>query len=381
MKFALNDEQIALQSATHDFLQSRATSEAVRAAMVSERGYDHELYLSMCNDLGLAPLIVPEDLGGFGASDVELAVVLEQIGYYLASTPLRTHIAAQMAIDECTVDDVRSDHLSRLASGEEIATIVFADEVARDFSDQLTQDMESGGVVLSATFEQVLFGNNARHLYFFVGDDTAADLVYVDLQQDGVSRTVVPSFDQTIPLARIALTGVYARVISTDATKMQYSRARSRAIIALSNEMVGSMQAALDMSVAYAKDRVQFGRPIGSFQAIKHKCADMLLETESSRSISLYGAWLASQDSDFSSEDLEDDLDHIAAMAKYYASKAFSHVAGENIQIHGGIGFTFEHDAQLYFKRAAFTNVHMGSPSDHAQALSHHIVNRTKEKV
>ncbi len=369
MKFALNDDQLALQSATRDFFNAKSTSDNVRAAMVSENGYDHDLYTALCNELGLASLIVPENLGGFGASDVELAVVLDQAGYYLASTPLRTHIAAQMAIDECTLDDVRTEHLSRLVSGEEIATIIFADEIARDFSDQLTQDMESGGVVLSATFEQVLFGNAARHLYFFIGSNESADLVYVDLQQDGVSRSVVPSLDQTIPLARIALTGVYARVISTENTKKNYPLARSRAVIAATNEMVGATQAALDMSVAYAKDRIQFGRPIGSFQAIKHKCADMLLETESSRSIALYGAWLASQDAGFESEDLEDDLAHIASMAKYYVSKAFSHVTGENIQIHGGIGFTFEHDAQLYFKRAAFMNVHLGDPHEHAAHL------------
>ncbi len=376
MKFALNDEQAALQDATRDFLTSRCTSDGVRNAMVSERGYDLDLYHALCGELGLASLIIAEDLGGFGASDVELAVVAEQMGYFLASTPLRTHIGAQIAVMECAIAYKRSEHLAQLVSGEEIATIIYADEVARDFGTELAVDMESGGVVLSATFEQVLFALDAKHLYFFVGVGDSADLVYVDLQQDGVVRSVVPSLDQTIPLTKIVLTGVFAQVISDDETKTRYGRARSRSIIAATNEMVGSTQAVLDMSVAYAKDRFQFGRAIGSFQSIKHKCADMLLESESARSIALFGAWLASQPAGFTSDDLEDDLDHIASMAKYYCSHALSHAAGENIQIHGGIGFTFEHDAQLYFKRAAFMNAHLGLPREHAVMLSEDLINR-----
>ena len=140
--------------------------------------------------------------------------------------------------------------------------------------------------------------------------------------------------------------------------------------------MVGSTQAILDMSVSYAKDRFQFGRAIGSFQAIKHKCADMLLETESARSIALYGAWLASQDVSFTSDEVEDDLTHIAAMSKYYCSRALSHCAGENIPIHGGVGFTMEHDAQLYFKRAAYMNAYLGLPSQHASEISDVLLER-----
>lgn len=368
MKFALNDEQISLQDATKDFLSKRSTSDAVRTAMVSEKGYDKELYSSLCAELGLSALIVPEQYGGFGATDVEIAVVMEQLGYYLAATPIRSHIFAEIAIIESTTPEIARVHLERLVSGDELATVLFADDVLADGLDHLPRDTGSGGVVLSTTFNRVAYGMGAKHLYFYVGENR--DLVYVDLTQEGITKSVVPSIDQTIPLAKIDLTGVFAQVISGEDSIETYKRARSRAIIAASNEMVGSTQAVLDMSVAYAKDRIQFGRPIGSFQAIKHKCADMLLETQSARSIALYGAWLASQEKGFVSEDLEDDLSHVASMAKYYCSKAFSHGAGENIQIHGGIGFTLEHDAQLYFKRAAFMNAYLGLPSDHAKHLA-----------
>lgn len=370
MKFALNDEQHALNDAVHDFVTKNVSSDSVRTAMVSEFGYDEDLYASMCAELGLTSLIIPDEYGGFGASDVELAVVMNQIGYVLAPTPLRTHISAQIAVLECATEQNKSDHLGRSVSGEESATVLYADEVARDFGHELPRDNGAGAVVLSGEFSRVPYGLSAQHLYFFIGENASAQLVHIDLTSDGVSRSMVPSLDQTIPLATVSLTGALGRVISDEGTSSNYARARARAIIAASNEIVGSTQATLDMSVAYAKDRVQFGRPIGSFQAIKHKCAEMLLETESSRSIALYGAWLASQDGDLESRDLESNLDHIASMSKYYCSKAFSHAAGENIQIHGGIGFTFEHDAQLYFKRAAFMNAYLGLPHEHARNIA-----------
>ncbi len=368
MKFALNDEQLSLQDAVKDFLSKRSTSDAIRQAIVSDNGYDQALYSALCTELGLASLVVPEKYGGYGASDVEISVAQEQLGYFLSPTPFRAHIFSQIALMECATDEAKAQHLPELVSGDQLATVIFADEVNRDGLDSLPRDTGSGGVVLSTTLSQVPFGLDADKLYFFATENN--DFVYVDLNQDGVNRTIVPSIDQTIPLAKIDLTGVYAQILSDGDSSKNYLRALARTTVALSNEIVGSSQAVLDMAVQYAKDRKQFGRPIGSFQAIKHKCADMLLETQSARSIALYGAWLASQDAGFAGDDLQDDLSHVASMAKYYCSKAFSHAAGENIQIHGGIGFTMEHDAQLYFKRSAFMNAYLGLPHKHAQQLA-----------
>lgn len=369
MKFALNDEQLALSDATKDFFRTRSTSDVVRAAIVSPTGYDKALFADMCTDLGLASLVIPESFGGLGAGDVELAVVMEQHGYYLAPTPLRVHVSAAMAVDECVSDAYKQEHLSRLASGEELSCTNFSTESGSNIKVQRNEN----AAIVNGTFTRVPFGNDIRHFYFVAEVDGTKSLLYLDCTGPSITKKMIASIDQTQPLGEIICSAAPATVVSekgVDVTQ-PFERARSRAIIAACNEMVGSTQAVLDMSVAYAKDRVQFGRPIGSFQAIKHKCADMLLETESSRSISLYGAWLASQPKGFISDELEDDLNHIAAMAKYYVSHALSHGAGENIQIHGGIGFTMEHDAQLYFKRAAFMNAHLGLPTSHATKIAH----------
>lgn len=370
MKFALNEEQIALVDATRDFFSSKCSSDEIRNAIVSPMGFDEALFSAMCSELGLASLIVEEKFGGFGAKDVELGVVLEQHGYFLAPTPLRTHTEAIIVVDECASSDFREEHLSRLASGGQLAAAIFGNQ-----DHTIVLDENSDDILVSGRFARVAFGHIIKDLYFLIEDGDSQKLACLNCEQETVSQFLTPSIDQTIPLGAVECESSKVTIIS-GALNEEFERATSRAIIAACNEMVGTTQAILDMSVSYAKDRTQFGRAIGSFQAIKHKCADMLLETESSRSIALFGAWLASQGSDFVSDEVEDDLSHIASMAKYYCSRALSHGAGENIQIHGGIGFTMEHDAQLYFKRAAFMNAYLGLPSDHAYKLSEQLLSK-----
>jgi alkylation response protein AidB-like acyl-CoA dehydrogenase len=373
MRFALNDEQQALSEATRDFFSSRVTSDSIRSAITSVDGFDVSLWNDMCSNLGLAGLIVSENFGGFGASDVELAVVMEHHGYTLAPSPLRVHAGAIMAVQECANENVRAEHLNRLVSGESIG---FADFYGESGTDIRVSPNESS-VIVNGTFERVPFGMHVSYLYALVELKSETHVICVDCTGPSIDKIVVPSIDQTQPIANIVCSATPAEIISITDPRKSFARATSRAVIAACNEMVGSTQAALDMSVAYAKDRIQFGRPIGSFQAIKHKCAEMLLETESARSISLYGSWLASQSVNFTNDELEDDLDHVASMAKYYTAKALNHAAGENIQIHGGIGFTMEHDAQLYFKRAAFMNAHLGLPSFHSNKLVNDLRART----
>lgn len=364
MKFALNDEQQALADTTHDFFESRVPSEVVRNAIVSSAGYDENLFTSMCTELGLSSLIIDEEIGGFGAGDVELAVVLEQHGYFLVPSPLRSHTEAIILISECASSEFKSERLSRMVTGENLAAAIFGDQ---DYT--VLYEEKQGARMITGRFARVGFGHVIKDLYFAIEIEGELKLAHLDCGQDSVTQLATPSIDQTIPLGAIECEKSTINIIADDISET-FPRSKSRAIIAACNEMVGSTQATLDMSVSFAKDRIQFGRPIGSFQAIKHKCADMLLETESARSIALYGAWLASQGAKFTSSDLEDDLDHIASMAKYYCSKSLSHAAGENIQIHGGVGFTMEHDAQLFFKRAAFMNAYLGLPGEHALVLS-----------
>ncbi|MFP5326774.1 MAG: acyl-CoA dehydrogenase family protein, partial [Acidimicrobiia bacterium] len=172
--------------------------------------------------------------------------------------------------------------------------------------------------------------------------------------------------DQTRKQARLEFSGTPARLIGTEGQGWQtLSKVLDLAAVALAAEQVGGAQKCLEMSVQYAKDRIQFGRPIGSFQAIKHKCADMLLEVESAKSAAYYAGWAAAEDSD--------ELPTVACLAKAYCSDAYFHAAAENIQIHGGIGFTWEHPAHLYFKRAKSSELFLGDPAYHREMLAQRI--------
>jgi alkylation response protein AidB-like acyl-CoA dehydrogenase len=191
-------------------------------------------------------------------------------------------------------------------------------------------------------------------------------LFAVDENAPGLTRTPLATMDQTRKQARLELSGTPARLIGADGgASAGLSKTLDLAAVALAAEQVGGAQRCLDMSVEYAKQRVQFGRPIGSFQAIKHKCADMLLEVESAKSAAYYAGWAAAEASD--------ELAVVASLAKAYCSDAYFHAAAENIQIHGGIGFTWEHDAHLYFKRAKSSELLLGDPTYHRELLAQRI--------
>ena len=183
---------------------------------------------------------------------------------------------------------------------------------------------------------------------------------------DGLTKTPLATMDQTRKQARLELVNTPAWLIGADGgAEAGLRKTLDLAAVALAAEQVGGAQHCLDSSVEYAKTRIQFGRPIGSFQAIKHKCADMLLEVESAKSAAYYAAWAAAEDSD--------ELPVVASLAKSYCSEAYFHAAAENIQIHGGIGFTWEHDAHLYFKRAKSSELLFGDPAYHRELLAQRI--------
>ena len=182
----------------------------------------------------------------------------------------------------------------------------------------------------------------------------------------GMTATPLATMDQTRKQARIEFASTPARLVGDEGGAAPVlSRTLDLAAVALAAEQVGGAQRCLDMAVDYAKTRIQFGRPIGSFQAIKHKCADMLLEVESAKSAAYYAGWAAAEDSE--------ELPVVASLAKSYCSEAYFHAAAENIQIHGGIGFTWEHDAHLYFKRAKSSELMLGDPSYHRELLAQRI--------
>ena len=182
----------------------------------------------------------------------------------------------------------------------------------------------------------------------------------------GLTRTALSTMDQTRKQAKLEFKDTPAKLIGTEGKGGEVlTQVMDLAAVALAAEQVGGAQKVLEMAVQYAKDRIQFGRPIGSFQAIKHKCADMLLEVESAKSAAYYGMWCASE--------MNDELASVASLAKAYCSEAYFHATAENIQIHGGIGFTWEHPAHLYFKRAKSSELLFGDPTYHRELLAQRI--------
>ena len=225
---------------------------------------------------------------------------------------------------------------------------------------------DGDGWTLTGTKMYVLDGHIADLVLVAARTPGGVSLFRVDGNADGLTRTALATMDMTRKQARLEFDSVSAALVGTEGDGWAVlERVLDLAAVALAAEQVGGAQVCLDTAVQYAKDRVQFGRPIGSFQAIKHKCADMLLEVESAKSAAYYAGWCAAE--------LNDELPSVASLAKAYCSEAYFHTTAENIQIHGGIGFTWEHPAHLYFKRAKSSELLFGDPTYHRELLAQRI--------
>jgi alkylation response protein AidB-like acyl-CoA dehydrogenase len=298
MRFARSEEQHELAATVRALLARRSDSAAVRAALASADGYDHELWRALCDQVGVAALAVPEEYDGFGASLVETAIVLEELGANLAPTPL---LAGALETARLLLEgdpDERAARLPAIAAGEVVA-------------------FSLGDVVLEPTERM---------------------------------RTMDPTL----------------RLGPGDGSPVSAELAAVAAAL-VSALQVGAMQRGLDMTVGYAKERVQFGRPIGSFQAIKHRLADLLVLVEASRSASWAASWAAATYVASPATGTADRLRELAAVARSYCTDALDAVASETVQLHGGIAITWEHDAQLLFKRAHALN-HLLAPAHAARA-------------
>ncbi len=369
MNFAFSEEQEELRRAVRRFLDEKAPMTEVRRLMETDEGYDPAVWKQMAEQLGLQSLAIPEEYGGAGFSYVELIVVLEEMGRSLLCAPYYSTVAlAANALMTSGDDAAKKDLLPGIASGETIATLAITEDSGRWDLDGITcSATRSGeGWVIDGQKMFVLDGASADLILVVAKTPGGISLFSVDADAKGLSRTRLATMDQTRKQARIDLSATPARLIGNEGQAASgITKTLDLAAVALAAEQVGGAQRCLDMSVEYAKTRIQFGRPIGSFQAIKHKCADMLLEVESAKSAAYYAGWTAAEDSD--------ELPVVAALAKSYCSEAYFHAAAENIQIHGGIGFTWEHDAHLYFKRAKSSELFLGDPSYHRELLAQRI--------
>jgi alkylation response protein AidB-like acyl-CoA dehydrogenase len=369
VNFAFSEEQEELRRIVRQFLENRSPETAVRELMATEKGYDDAVWQQMAEQMGLQGLIIPEEFGGSGFNYIELIVVLEEMGRALLCAPyFSSVILAANTLLHAGDDAAKQAYLPGIASGETVATLAFTEDNGRwdEAGITATAAPKGDGWVIDGHKMYVLDGHVAGLILVAARTGSGVSLFAVDADASGLTRTPLSTMDQTRKQARLEFAGVPAKLVGTEGGGWAVlERVLDLAAVALAAEQVGGAQKCLDMAVEYAKVRVQFGRPIGSFQAIKHKCADMLLEVESAKSAAYYAGWCASE--------LNDELPSVASLAKAYCSEAYFHASAENIQIHGGIGFTWEHPAHLYFKRAKSSELLFGDPTYHRELLAQRI--------
>ena len=368
MNFAFTEEQEQLRQFVRSFLEDKSSEAAVREQMETDDGYDQAVWSQMADQLGLQSLVIPEEHGGQGFSFVELGVVLEEMGRALLCAPFFSGLLASQAIIHSGDEGAKAAHLPGIASGETIAALAFTEENGKWDESGITMEASASGdsYTLSGVKSFVIDGNTANLIVVAARTGSGVSLFTVAGDASGLTRDALSTMDQTRKQAKLTFDNTPATLIGTEGAGWDtMNTVLDLGAIALAAEQVGGAQFVLEMAVQYAKDRVQFGRPIGSFQAIKHKCADMLLEVESAKSAAYYGLWCAAE--------LNDELPSVASLAKAYCSEAYFHAAAENIQIHGGIGFTWEHPAHLYFKRAKSSELLFGDPAYHREQLAQRI--------
>ncbi|MGW1617647.1 acyl-CoA dehydrogenase family protein [Streptomyces sp. NPDC002172] len=376
MSATFTEEHEQLRATLRRFLADKAPSEAVRRSMESADGHDPVLWRRMAGELGLLGLALPEEYGGFGGGPVELGLVLEELGRALLPSPYFATVAlAGQALAVSGDETAKARWLPGIVDGSLTGTLALAEENGSwhvaDVRAEAVPDGRGPGDRVSGTKMFVVDGHSADLVLTVARSAAGPRLFAVEGTAPGVTRTRLETLDPTRRLARIDLDGAPALPVGPAAADAAayLRRVTDLAVVALAAEQAGGAQACLDAAVAYAKVRVQFGRPIGSFQAVKHKCADMLLKVEAARSAA-YHALSAAADLPRPGEPSESPLSTAAAVAAVCCADAYTHAAKENIQIHGGIGYTWEHDAHLHLKRAKSSEQLLGSPATHRRRLA-----------
>jgi alkylation response protein AidB-like acyl-CoA dehydrogenase len=369
--FAFSEEQEMLRRSAREFLAKECSSKVVRRLMESADGYDAALWKKIA-DLGWTALGIPEQYGGVGTF-LDLVVVLEEAGRSLLPGPFFSTMGlAVPALIEAATEAQKKEALGAIAAGSARATLAFTEPTGR---------WDASGVAMTA--KQVGGGWQLDGVKLFVPDAATADYIVVAARTrgegeegitlflvkgkpDGMTVKPLETLDATRRWSEVRFDGVRldadAVMGAPDKAWPQLKRALEWATAALCAEMVGGVQKVLESSTEYAKTRHQFGKPIGIYQAVSHKLADMLVLSESGRSATYYAAWTVDADAP--------DRSLASSMAKAYVSDAYRKVAGDGIQVHGGIGFTWEHDMHLYFKRAKSSEVTLGDATYHRELVA-----------
>ena len=377
MRFAFNDEQRALQESARKFLENANSVERVLTLMETPTGFDPNVWKQLSAELGWTALTIPEAFGGYGLSHADLTPLMEEMGRSLLCAPFfSTLCLGANALLLGGSPEQKQTYLPSIASGALTATLAWQEPDSPWQQDpiQATVIRDGASFILKGHKAHVVDGHTAGLLIIAARSpnttgDAGVSLFLVPADTPGLVRTHTPTLDQTRKQATLQLDNLHlpeSHLLGPweDGAKL-LTTTRLLAGVALAAEQVGAAERCLDTTVQYAKDRVQFGRPIGSFQAIKHKCADMMVQVESARSAAWYAAWVASHN--------PSELPSAAAIAQAFCSEALFHCAAESVQIHGGIGFTWEHETHLYFKRAQSSRTLLGTPQHHREHLAREI--------
>ena len=370
MKFSFTEEQQEFRDVVRRFLEDKSPTTAVRKLMETPEGYDRQVWQQLSGDLGLTAVHIPEAYGGQGFGISELAIAAEEMGRSLLCAPyFASTVLAATAILKAGTDEQKKALLPGIASGKTIATLAFTEDNGR---------WDASGIALAATKAGAKYKLDGTKS--FVLDGAIADLIVVLARRpgstgaDGLSfftisgsaggleRQRLESMDPTRKLARLTFKGVEADLLGAEGTAAAPLAATlDIAAICLANEMVGGAELLLKQAIDFANLRYQFGRPIASFQSLKHKAADMLLQVELAKSGAYYAAAAADEN--------DPELPALASLAKAAASEAYMQTAIHTVQIHGGIGFTWDNDTHLWFKRAKSSEVFLGDPAYHRERL------------
>lgn len=366
MIFEFSDEQRTFRQVLSRFLADKSDSREVRRLMESERGYDPDVWMQMSQELGLQGIIIPEEYGGMGGTYVDMIAVFEEMGRVLLCSPYFATVAlATNVLLHCGDEAAKLDYLPNIACGQTIATaaLPLSFRGNNPACRRIQASHLGNGYVLNGFEPMVLDAHVANLILVLANSPAGLSLFGVEAGSEGLSTRFLQTADQTRKLARLELADTPARLIGREGeAESMLGSIFNIVSIYLALEQIGGALHCLEMAVEYAKNRIQFGREIGSFQAIKHMCADLLLDVESAKSAGYFAAWAATEDGD--------DLPIVASLAKSYCSDTYSMAASANIQIHGGIGYTWETDCHLYFKRAKSSEVLFGTPKYHRSLVA-----------
>jgi len=383
MEFGFTEEQRMIRDTAQAFLSEVSTGAAVRAAMATESGFDADLWRRICTEMYWQAIHIPEAYGGMGLGYVELAAVLEQMGRYLLCSPFFSTVClGANALLVAGSEAQKSEYLPQIVAGR-TATLAWTGAGGRWDAEAVEGGYRRDGddCVLDGCWRHVPDGHTAELLIVAAREEggrgeRGIGLFVVPAHTAGIEREWLPTVDQTRKQAQLRFDGVRVgaaqRLEDAGRAWPRLARIVDLATVAVAAEQVGGAQQALDSTVAYTGERVQFGRTIASYQAVKHKAADMMVRAEAARSAAYYAACVAQEALEGGA--LAAELPEAASVAKAWCSDAYFFNAGTGMQLHGGVGFTWEYDIQLYFKRAKSSETFLGDGAYHRERIARRLL-------